>query len=65
MGIKSILSAKKIILFAYGEAKADAIFGMFEEAATTDLPASALKNHPDVTVIVDDAAASKLDKSKY
>ena len=65
MGIKSILSAKKIILFAYGEAKADAIYRLFEEAATTDLPASALKNHPDVTVIVDDAAASKLDKSKY
>lgn len=65
MGIKSILGAKKIILFAYGEAKADAIYKMLEEAPTTDLPASALQNHNDVIVIVDKAAASKLDASKY
>lgn len=62
MGIKSIMSAKKIILFAYGEKKADAIKGMIEDTPTTDLPASALQNHQDVIVIVDEAAASKLTK---
>ena len=60
MGIGTILEAKKIILFAYGEAKADAIYKMFNEEPNIDLPASALQNHPDVTVIMDEAAASKL-----
>ncbi|KRN27476.1 nagB protein [Lactobacillus selangorensis] len=60
MGIGSVLSAKRIILFAYGENKADAIKGMVEGPKTTDVPASALQGHADVTVIVDEAAASKL-----
>ena len=60
MGIKSIMSAKKIILFAYGTAKAEAVFKMLEEAPSTDLPASALQNHPDVTIIIDTEAASLL-----
>lgn len=61
MGIASILKAKKIILFAYGKNKAEAIRRMIEEAPTTDLPASALQNHPDVTIIIDEDAASKLN----
>ena len=61
MGIGSILKAKKIILFAYGENKADAIQKMIEETPSTDLPASALQNHKDVTIIMDEAAASKLN----
>ncbi|WP_291293157.1 glucosamine-6-phosphate deaminase [Enterococcus sp.] len=60
MGIGSILKGKKIILMAFGPAKADAIQRMIEGPVTTELPASALQNHPDVTVIVDEAAASKL-----
>ncbi len=60
MGIGSILKAKKIILFAYGKNKADAIQKLIEEGPTTDLPASALQSHPDVTIIVDEEAASKL-----
>lgn len=64
MGIKSILSAKKIVLFAYGAAKADAVHAMIEKAPSTDLPASALQNHPDVTIIVDKEAASKLESQK-
>lgn len=62
MGIGSILKAKKIILFAYGENKADAVRRMLEEAPTVDLPASALQNHDNVTIIIDEAAASKLSQ---
>lgn len=62
MGIGSILEAKKIILFAYGENKADAIKATIEGEITQDVPATALKNHADVTIIVDEAAASKLSK---
>jgi glucosamine-6-phosphate deaminase len=60
MGIGSILTAKHILLMAYGENKADAIKAMIEGPVTTHVPASALQNHNNVTVIVDEAAASKL-----
>lgn len=60
MGIKSILSAKAIILMAYGENKADAVYDMLYGEVTSDLPASVLQTHPEVYVIVDEAAASKL-----
>lgn len=60
MGIASIMSAKSIVLMAYGENKAAAIYGMVEGEPTPDLPASVLQNHPEVYVIVDEAAASRL-----
>lgn len=60
MGIGSIMKGKKMILMAYGEAKAEAIKGMIDGPVTTDMPASALQNHQDVVVIIDDAAASKI-----
>nr|WP_080145531.1 glucosamine-6-phosphate deaminase [Marinilactibacillus piezotolerans] len=60
MGIKSIVSAKKIILMAYGEQKAEAISKMINGPITEEVPASILQTHDDVTIIVDKAAASKL-----
>ncbi len=33
---------------------------MIDEPVTTDMPASALQNHDNVIVIIDDAAGSKL-----
>ena len=60
MGIASIMAAKKIILMAYGEKKADAIYGLVEGPVTPDLPASILQRHPDVTLLLDKAAAAKL-----
>lgn len=60
MGIKSILQAKQIILLAYGEKKAEAIKQMIQDEPTEACPASALQNHPNVCVIVDEAAASLL-----
>ncbi|MDT2756019.1 glucosamine-6-phosphate deaminase [Enterococcus asini] len=60
MGIASIMRGKQIILMAFGEDKADAIHEMIEGPVTNHLPASALQNHDNVIVIVDEAAASKL-----
>lgn len=60
MGIKSILSAKKIILMAFGEEKAEAIKNTLNGPMTTDVPASALQQHPNVVVILDEAAAKLL-----
>ena len=60
MGIKTILGAKKVVLLASGETKAQAVRLMLEGEPTADVPASLLQLHPDVTVIVDEAAASQL-----
>lgn len=64
MGIASIMSAKKIVLLAYGEKKRGAIKHMIEGPITEEMPASILQKHPDVTIICDEAAAQDLDK-KY
>jgi len=60
MGIASILKAKKIVLLASGANKADAIAAMVNGPQTPDVPASALQSHPNVIVIVDEAAAQSL-----
>lgn len=60
MGIKNIMMSKKIILMASGIEKAEAIYKMVRGEVTDKLPASILQLHPDVIVVVDEAAASKL-----
>lgn len=62
MGISNIMDAKKILLLAFGKNKAEAVKGMIEGPQTVDLPASALQNHPDCVLIVDEEAASLLTK---
>ncbi|KRK96361.1 glucosamine-6-phosphate isomerase [Levilactobacillus acidifarinae DSM 19394] len=60
MGIGSILQAKEILIVAYGEAKAAAVAAMLQGPVTPDVPASFLQTHPNVHVILDEAAASQL-----
>ena len=60
MGIATIMKAGKILLIATGANKADAVAAMIDQAPSTDCPASVLQNHPDVVVILDEAAAAKL-----
>ena len=60
MGIATIMKAKKILLVATGKNKADAVAAMVNTAPDVNCPASVLQNHPDVVVIVDEAAAAKL-----
>lgn len=62
MGIGTIMDAKSILLEAFGENKAEAVQKMVEGPVTEDLPASILQRHPNVTLILDEAAASKLSK---
>lgn len=62
MGISNILQAKKVLLVACGENKAQPIKVLVEGEKTTDVPTSALQDHNDVVVIVDKAAASLLTK---
>lgn len=59
MGIKSIMMAKKILIVANGEGKADIVARAFWGPVTPDVPASILQMHPNVTVVCDEAALSK------
>lgn len=59
-GLATILRAKKILLIASGANKAEAVRGMIEGQISEDCPASILQRHPDVTVLVDQEAASKI-----
>ena len=60
MGMGAIMGAKKVLLCASGEEKADAICGSVLGAISPSCPASILQLHPDVIVVVDEAAFSKL-----
>ena len=56
MGIKNIMTAKKILLVATGETKADALYKSLYGPITPNVPASILQLHPDVTVVADEGA---------
>lgn len=64
LGVQTIFEAKKILLLASGENKADAVAKFIEGPITPQITASILQKHPDVIVILDEAAASKL-RGKY
>jgi glucosamine-6-phosphate deaminase len=60
MGLASIMKASKIIVIATGANKADAVYGMVKGPKSSDCPASILQDHDDVTVILDNEAASRI-----
>ncbi|SFH62903.1 glucosamine-6-phosphate deaminase [Pisciglobus halotolerans] len=60
MGIKSIMRAKKVLLMAFGENKAEAVKGLVGGPVTEDLPGSVLQQHPDAVILLDEDAASLL-----
>jgi glucosamine-6-phosphate deaminase len=65
MGIGTILECKKILLIATGESKAEAIAQSIEGPITSYVGASALQLHPEVTFMLDEAAASSLKQKEY
>ena len=60
MGVGTIMSAKRIFLIAWGEGKAQIIRETVEGEIKESIPATYLQNHPDTTIILDDAASEKL-----
>lgn len=60
MGLKTIFSAKKIILLASGKDKAQAVVRAIKGPISKKIPASILKKHPQVIFILDKDAASEL-----
>ncbi|BAS27139.1 glucosamine-6-phosphate deaminase [Limnochorda pilosa] len=62
MGIRSIMQARRILVLATGEAKAEAVAAAVLGPVTEQVPASILQLHPSVTWWLDEAAASLLEK---
>ena len=60
MGIKTIMHAEKILVVVSGEDKAEAVAKAFAGPITPEVPGSVLQLHPDVILVGDKAALSKL-----
>lgn len=60
LGIQDILDAKEIVLVATGEHKAETMNLLYRTPADPQMPATALKLHPNVRIYLDPAAASRL-----
>lgn len=65
VGIGTILEAKKTLLIASGEKKADVVAQFIEGPVTSQITASALQLHTYVNVVLDEGAASKLKRTDY
>lgn len=61
MGLKTICSAKNVILVAFGEEKAEIIHKLVYGKTTTYVPAAMLQMHMNMTLCLDKEAAAKLD----
>jgi glucosamine-6-phosphate deaminase len=64
MGINTILKAKKILLMAWGPAKAQVVQKAAEGPVSESVPASLLQQHHDCNFILDTAAAAELTRNK-
>lgn len=62
MGVGTVLDARRVVLLAWGEAKASVVAQAVEQTPTDTLPASFLQGHADVRFILDTAAASALTR---
>jgi glucosamine-6-phosphate deaminase len=60
LGLGRLLAARRVLLVAFGQAKADAVRQAVMVPPTTDCPASWLQGHPAATFFVDDEAAAGL-----
>lgn len=59
MGVKTIMSARRILIIVSGEDKAEIVKRAFFGPITPQVPASILQLHRNVTLVADEAALSK------
>ena len=64
-GLGTIMSARQIVLVASGDGKAEAVHHLVEGSVSAMWPGTILQHHPHVTVLLDEAAASRLQLSDY
>lgn len=64
-GLGTILEAHHLVMIATGRGKAHAVHQVVEGPVSAFCPGSVLQLHPHATVLLDDAAASRLQLSDY
>lgn len=64
-GLGTILAAGHLMLVATGAGKAAAVAAAVEGPVTASCPASVLQHHPHVSVLLDEAAGSRLERAAY
>ncbi len=62
MGINTIRKSKRVVLLAWGQNKAEAIKKAIEGKVDTNIPASFLQNHKNVTFVLDRTSAFNLTR---
>jgi glucosamine-6-phosphate deaminase len=62
MGISTVLEARRIVLLAWGQNKAEVVQQTIEGDITPKIPATYLQNHSNVTFVLDVEAASGLTR---
>lgn len=65
MGVGTILDARRCLLLATGAEKAEIVARAVEGPVTAMISATALQLHPRCTVVVDEAAAARLQGTEY
>jgi glucosamine-6-phosphate deaminase len=63
LGMAEILQAKRVLLTAVGMGKADIVHRMVRGRAGPSVPATLLLSHPNLTIIIDQDAACRLEQS--
>ncbi len=64
MGIETIRKSKRIVLLAWGQNKSLVIKKAIQDEIDSNIPASFLQNHGNVTFVVDNSSASNLTRVK-
>ncbi len=64
-GLGTIMAARHLVLLATGVGKAEAVHHLVEGAVSAMWPATVVQHHPHVSVLLDDAAASRLRLADY
>jgi len=64
-GLATIMEARHVVLVATGRSKSEAVHHLVEGAVSALWPATILQHHPHVTVLLDEAAARRLQLIDY
>ncbi|UNY99188.1 glucosamine-6-phosphate deaminase [Zhouia spongiae] len=64
MGVRTVMDAKRIVLLAWGQNKADIVKQTIEGEIDPSVPATYLQQHNNTTFVLNDEAASELTRIK-
>ncbi|WP_413450920.1 glucosamine-6-phosphate deaminase [Georgenia phoenicis] len=64
-GLGTVMDARHLVLVALGEGKAPAVQQLVEGPVSASWPATIMQHHPHATVLLDEGAASRLERADY